>query len=200
MSAPKRTRGRDRDKNLVRDRVVACSIAWLRQYQGYTYEAAIELVAESIGLTVEAVKSKTVTQREKMNRHLSEQEKNRVLAAWDKHRRDYPNDGMYGRPDPTMNPWCDAINALPGVCTVQACSGHRRDIGGTSGGCLWLRLDEPASNRFDSLVDISFQGEEHGCLDATMKTIVEFLWKITSCSSQPYPWPGTHYPTRHSLA
>ena len=165
-----------------------------------------------------------MTQREKRNRHLSEQEKGRVLAAWDKHRQDYPNDDMYGRPDPTMNPWCDAINALPGVCTVQACSGHRRDIGGTSGGCLWLRLDEPASNRLDSLafelaqqpgiecvyrlyaswgegiVDISFQGEEHGCLDATMKTIVEFLWKITSCSSQPYPWPGTHCPTRHSLA
>ena len=24
-------------------------------------------------------------------------------------------------------------------------------------------------------------------MDETMKTIVEFLWKITSCSSQPYP-------------
>ena len=57
VERPKRPRGRDRDKNLARDRGVACSIAWLRQYQGYTYEAAIELVAESTGLTVEAVKS-----------------------------------------------------------------------------------------------------------------------------------------------
>ena len=57
VERPRRPRGRDRDKNLVRDRVVACLIAWLRQYQGYTYEAAIELVAESAGLTVEAVKS-----------------------------------------------------------------------------------------------------------------------------------------------
>ena len=57
VERPKRPRGRDRDKNLGRDRVVACLIAWLRQYQGYTYEAAIELVAESTGLTVEAVKS-----------------------------------------------------------------------------------------------------------------------------------------------
>ena len=57
VERPKRPRGRDRDKNLARDRVVACLIAWLRQYQGYTYEAAIELVAESTDLTVEAVKS-----------------------------------------------------------------------------------------------------------------------------------------------
>ena len=57
VERPKRARGRDRDKNLARDRGVVCSIAWLRQYQGYTYEAAIELVAESTGLTVEAVKS-----------------------------------------------------------------------------------------------------------------------------------------------
>ena len=149
-----------------------------------------------------------MTQEEERDRHLSEQEKGRVLATWDKHRRDYPNDGMYGHPDPAMNPWCDAINALPGVCTVQACSGHRRDLGGTSGRCLWLRLDESASSRFDALafelarqpgiervyrlyspwgeeiVDISFQGEEHGCLDETMKTIAKFLWKITRSLSE----------------
>ena len=158
----------------------------------------------------------------KRSRHLLEQEKVRVLAAWDQYRQDFPNDGAYGHPDPSMNPWCDAINALPGVCTVQSCSGHRRDIGSLSSGGLWLRLDEPASNRFDSLAfelarkpgiervyrlysswgeeiaDISFQGEEYGCLNETMETVMEFLRKITSCSSRPYPWTDIHYPTRHS--
>ena len=57
VERPRRPRGRDRDKNLGRDRVVACLILWARRYQGYTSEAAIELVAESTGLTVEAVKS-----------------------------------------------------------------------------------------------------------------------------------------------
>ena len=57
VERPKRPRGRDRDRNFARDRVVPGLIAWLRQYQGYTYEAAIELLAGSTGLTVEGMKS-----------------------------------------------------------------------------------------------------------------------------------------------
>ena len=36
VERPKRPRGRDGQKNLLRDRTIANAVAWLRHYQGYT--------------------------------------------------------------------------------------------------------------------------------------------------------------------
>ena len=57
VERPKRPRGRDGQKNLLRDRAIANSVAWLRHYQGYTYERSIQLVAEGAGISVEAVRT-----------------------------------------------------------------------------------------------------------------------------------------------
>ena len=63
VERPRRPRGRDGEKNLVRDMAIGKLVAMLRHDQGYTYEAAIELVAEGAGITTEAVR--TVLQRKK---------------------------------------------------------------------------------------------------------------------------------------
>ena len=57
VERPKRPRGPDGQKNLLRDRVIANSVAWLRHYHGYTYERSIELVAEAAGISPEAVRT-----------------------------------------------------------------------------------------------------------------------------------------------
>ena len=57
VERPKQPRGRDGQKNLCRDRTIANSVAWLRRYQGYTYEGSIELVAEAAGISPEAVRT-----------------------------------------------------------------------------------------------------------------------------------------------
>ena len=57
VERPKRPRGRDGQKNRLRDRAIPTKVAWLRHYQGYTYERSIELVAEGAGISVEAVRT-----------------------------------------------------------------------------------------------------------------------------------------------
>ena len=59
------------------------------------------------------------------NRHLSADEKAKILTVW----REQQQTGAagHGDPDPDMIPWCEKLNALPGVCTVQSCSGHREN-------------------------------------------------------------------------
>ena len=60
-----------------------------------------------------------------------------------------PNPGGRGYPDPIIFPWTDRINAIPHVCTLQSCSGHRTGNGDGSthvyAGQLWLWLTEPAA-------------------------------------------------------
>ena len=63
VERPRRPRGRDGEKNLVRDLAIAKLVAMLRHDQGCTYERSIELVAEGAGITTEAVR--TVLQRKK---------------------------------------------------------------------------------------------------------------------------------------
>lgn len=62
VERPKRPRGRDREKNLLRDRTIANLVAWWRHYQGYTYDRAIELVASAVQssgteMSIETVRS-----------------------------------------------------------------------------------------------------------------------------------------------
>ena len=63
IERPKRPRGRDGEKNRARDQAIANTVAWLRSYQGYTYEGAIELVAKAAYISTEAVK--TVLKRDR---------------------------------------------------------------------------------------------------------------------------------------
>ncbi len=62
--------------------------------------------------------------------------------------------------DVEILPYCDALNTLPGVCTLQSCAGHRsgevsasapegtRDQYSVRPACLWLWLDEKTARRF----------------------------------------------------
>lgn len=46
-----------------------------------------------------------------------------------------------------MLPWLAALNALPGVCTIQSCCGHRRRTTAfvPHDGHVWLRLSRPVA-------------------------------------------------------
>lgn len=83
---------------------------------------------------------------------LTPEEKARHLAYWDETRADLSDITSPGTPDPDVFPLVDALNAMPGVCTVQSCAGHRspepksfdtRDRGdGFTSGQLWLRVSD----------------------------------------------------------
>lgn len=95
------------------------------------------------------------------------------LESWEKAKADYlanPPSGFvggHGYPDPEIFEWCDKINTIEGVCTLQSCAGHRCSqalhcahcgaytAGGVGAwpehawsGQLWLWLDEVQSRMF----------------------------------------------------
>ena len=97
-----------------------------------------------------------------------------------------------------MVEWCERINAIDGLCTVQSCAGHVVH-GVSSCGHLWIAMSDYMSARFDELafdlsaqpgiervyrlysswgqeiVCIEFEGDERGHLHSSMQTILEFL-------------------------
>jgi hypothetical protein len=102
-------------------------------------------------------------------------------------------------------PWCDRLNALPGVCTVQSCAGHTPEEtgGGFRSGHVWLLLDEEMSTAFDTramelaaqeehiervsriyapwgqeVTSITFAGNERGLLDESMRIVLEFFLSL----------------------
>ena len=88
-------------------------------------------------------------------RYLSPAEKVHVLAGWDARKREPRPDGDLGGrgyPDPEIFGLCNALNAIPGVCTLQSCAGHRLGPMNLQPGHLWLRLDETLSGRFRQTV------------------------------------------------
>jgi hypothetical protein len=76
-------------------------------------------------------------------RYLTSAGKDAALKVYADHRETLitPLDDRGGRgfPDTDIVPWCDRLNAMPGVCTLQSCAGHRRD-GYLTSGHLWLWL------------------------------------------------------------
>ncbi len=81
-----------------------------------------------------------------MQRYLTPPGKKTNLAFWESRKSDpRPSGDLSGKgwPDPEIIPLCDALNQLPGVCTLQSCCGH----GGA--GHLWLWLDEVLSREMD---------------------------------------------------
>ena len=133
-----------------------------------------------------------------MGRHLTASEKARELALWKQTRADLLEVVGPGVPDPGMVPWCEKINAISGVCTVQSCAGHENGERGP-GGHLWLRLDEQRARAFygcafglakqkgiervcliyqrygHEIVEVQFQGDPAGRLDASLGMILHFL-------------------------
>lgn len=133
-------------------------------------------------------------------RYLTPAEKEFVLERWaaDLNRHGLEERPGGGYPDPDMVPWCDRINALPGVCTVQSCQGHIEN-GYLRPGHLWLRLDEPTATAFDreafrlagvesieqvarmytgwgqEIASITFAGNERDSLAASLRAVLRFL-------------------------
>jgi hypothetical protein len=84
---------------------------------------------------------------------LSPREKAEELSGWLAARAAASDPSYPGTPDPDIYGLVDALNALPGVCTVQSCSGHgpeeRKADGGITPGRVWLRLSARVFRRFE---------------------------------------------------
>ncbi len=107
-------------------------------------------------------------------------------------------------PDQEIEPYLLELNRLPGLCTLQSCSGHVEEDArdGTeyiSCGNLWLWLSKAMTKRFygtafklvqrpeieklsilfqgygREIVSITFQGAGHGKLAVAMAIIIEFF-------------------------
>ncbi len=87
-------------------------------------------------------------------RFLTVGEKQKEIAEWEALCRARPSAigdvGGRGFPDPDMIPWCAALNAIPGVCTVQSCAGHGTQASVQDSAHLWLRFDGAMSTAFDA--------------------------------------------------
>jgi hypothetical protein len=140
-------------------------------------------------------------------RFLSADFKRRTLEEWERKKTlILPEDGHglggRGYPDPEIIPWCDLLNEIPGVCTLQSCAGHApEDCGGAMrSGHLWLLLDEKMSAAFNArawelvtaaehierasriyspwgqeVTNIVFAGNERGMLDESMQLVLDFF-------------------------
>ena len=133
-----------------------------------------------------------------MSRYLTATEKSHELEAWSRIQAECVGLSGPGMPDPEIMPWCEKINALDGICTLQSCAGHRGGERGL-GGHLWLRLDRAKARIFQNrafeltrhsgierisliyqpwgqeVVQIEFQGAPTGQLDASIRAILGFL-------------------------
>ncbi len=137
-----------------------------------------------------------------MSRYLTDRAKDRELAQWMEIQYASPTSGP-GIPDPEMIPWCERINAIKGICTLQSCAGHEHsESGSRSSGHLWLwfsaekalvfqkRAFELARNatieRISTIyqpwgrevVQIEFRGAPEGQLESSGQTILAFLTSL----------------------
>ncbi len=144
--------------------------------------------------------------RTEVQRYLTRKEKDDVLARWRQQCASATHDCGAGLPDPPIVPWCQKLNSIEGLCTIQSCSGHGPDGQGyRSSGHLWLRLSAPMMQRYieeggDLAADkdhieraglfydsagaqvafIEFRGAEQGKLDESAAAIYEFFRALSS--------------------
>jgi hypothetical protein len=85
-----------------------------------------------------------------LTRWLTPASKESVLSDWERTKSEWRSGALsgVGAPDGDIVPWCDLINALPGICTLQSCAGHRRGKM-LSSAHVWLWLSREAQRRFD---------------------------------------------------
>lgn len=131
-------------------------------------------------------------------RHLTPDHKATILAEWESLAA--AADSGPGCADSLIVPWCDRLNAIHGVCTLQSCAGHIEN-GYLHSGHIWLWLDQAKSAEWDrrayelatartiervtriysswgqEVHCVEFQGEEWGRLTESMKMIE---WFVTS--------------------
>ena len=155
-----------------------------------------------------------------MAQYLTDEEKEQRVAYWQERQNDpRPEGDLAGRgfPDPPIYDLVDRLNAMPGICTTQSCSGHPEQTDGSLylgvQGCLWLRLTEPrfmafireAENliahscietvsilwgreREGHAVEIVFYGLNCGKVElAEASQVIEGFF-VDICSSKPYNW------------
>lgn len=146
---------------------------------------------------------------EPMTRYLTSEAKQHQLVEWRRTLTDWRHAGRpeheTGWPDPSIIDWVERINAVPGVCTLQSCAGHRRGEY-QEAGHLWLAFNSTTADAFHrrafelatnpaiervatcyhvdgrEIVIIEFQGEERGALNASLDTILRFLVSLRSVS------------------
>ena len=141
----------------------------------------------------------------KNGRYLTVSEKCAILKGWEERKRTLMRQagfkGGYGYVDPEIVQLCDALNRLPGVCTLQSCAGHsaRDSDGPIYPGKLWLRLNQRMTHRFeeqahelaaDPVIDsvgkiywqdgketvtIDFKGNETGLLAESSSAVLDFF-------------------------
>ncbi len=111
-----------------------------------------------------------------------------------------------GEPDPEIFGLTDSLNSLPGICTLQSCSGHIKH-GFVEHAHLWLKLCEEIANRFylaapslaqhhlvedvvirfgtgeGEVVEIIFAGNECETLSEAMAIILDFFRSMSEGSS-----------------
>ena len=142
-------------------------------------------------------------------RWLTEAEKATILTAWaatlaaERPEGDQPGRGF---PDPEMIQWCEALNRIQGVCTIQSCAGHNHPDGSRTTGEVWLRLDSRMARRFydrsfelaahpnmervgvlfgswgEEVATVAFKGLESDLLCESMSAIVSFLTELDRAS------------------
>ena len=134
-------------------------------------------------------------------------EKAEILEGWEERKRTLINPeakGGLGYVDPDIVPLCDALNQLPGVCTLQSCAGHSAEDsdGPIYPGELWLRLGPGIKGRFEAVVrqlaantsidrvgkiywedgketvTITFKGNELGHLAESSAVVLKFFEKL----------------------
>ena len=84
-------------------------------------------------------------------------EKAKILEGWEERKRTLIRPGAkggLGYVDPDIVSLCDALNRLPGVYTLQSCTGHstKDSDGPIYPGTLWLRLNQRMTHRFEEQV------------------------------------------------
>jgi hypothetical protein len=167
--------------------------------------AALREECARLEVLVAPAAARGVAEAARMARYMTPLGKREAVADWLAKVERMPAAPVGGRgfPDPEMVAWCERLNALAGVCTLQSCAGHAPaspDEGAYSGN-LWLWLSEEWAHRFyergfylstipgiervrimlsswgQEIVDIDFAGNEHGpgFLDQSMRSIVRFF-------------------------
>ncbi len=131
-------------------------------------------------------------------------EKAEILEGWAEYKRTFTRPGAkggFGYVDPDIVPLCDALNLLPGVCTMQSCAGHssKDSDGPIYSGTLWLRLNQRMTYRFEEqahrlatepvidrvgkiywkdgkeTVTVTFKGNESGLLAESGSAVLGFF-------------------------
>ncbi len=134
-------------------------------------------------------------------RFLTDDPKQDILAEWERTKACWRCGDIsgVGVPDADIVPWCDRLNELPGICTIQSCAGHS-DGNAVQSAHLWVWMSREVAERFDrkaflllrnrdaldwisrhylhggkEIASITFFGNERGNLEKSIRSIYGFM-------------------------